>query len=343
MKQTVVVMDQTVNEALRLGGQQQAVKLIVSILRKYPIGAIDLSWRQLEKNDLSFQELHSLNLLRCWSDSSGAAIAQIRRRGFSKIIITWRHQQSGPPPAQLAPALAAARGFSHQVGLCIENLADLSAAEIQEYLPLLTHYQVDRLIYSDRGGRADPFALGPLLQALQRQVPCEIEFHGNNGLGLATANSLAALRSGIHYVAAAVGGIGVPGQAALEEVLMAVKHLWKQDQQIDGTSLAADCERILSSLHIALPVDKAIIGRDVFAHESGIHVDGVNKNPAIYEVIQPEEVGLKRRIVIGKHSGTASLKYKFKQWNIELADSVAAEMLEKVRTVTMRQKSPLSD
>jgi homocitrate synthase NifV len=144
-------------------------------------------------------------------------------------------------------------------------------------------------------------------------------------------------------VATAVGGIGLPNHAAMEEVLMAVKHLWKQDQVSSGSSLTADCKEILSYMGIQLPVDKALIGRDVFAHESGIHVDGITKNPLIYEVIQPEEVGQTRQLIIGKHSGTASLKVKFLQWNLELDQAEALRMLERVRRIASLQKSPLSD
>ncbi|MCL6456793.1 MAG: hypothetical protein K6T85_02185, partial [Gorillibacterium sp.] len=133
------------------------------------------------------------------------------------------------------------------------------------------------------------------------------------------------------------------GRAAMEEVLMAVRHLWKESLGPSGQTLADDCAAILIPLKIQVDGDKAVIGRNVFAHESGIHVDGVSKNSELYEMIRPEEVGLTRQIVIGKHSGTASLKYKFKEWNVELEQGAAVLMLEQVREMAERQKSPLSD
>lgn len=99
----------------------------------------------------------------------------------------------------------------------------------------------------------------------------------------------------------------------------------------------------MECLGVELSVNKAIIGRDIFAHESGIHVDGVIKNPKIYEAFAPEEVGLARQLIIGKHSGTASLKAKFLEWNVRLTEAGANLLLKEVRRVAVKQKCPLSD
>jgi homocitrate synthase NifV len=92
-----------------------------------------------------------------------------------------------------------------------------------------------------------------------------------------------------------------------------------------------------------LPVWKAIVGSNMFAHESGIHADGVQKNPLTYEVFSPEEVGLQRQMVVGKHSGTASLVAKFREYNKELTDVEANCLLEKVRSLAVDLKRSLFD
>jgi homocitrate synthase NifV len=263
--------------------------------------------------------------------------------GFSRVVITWLHQRQNPALDQLAAILAAAREFVQELYLCIENASDYSAAELTCYWPLLLRYEVKRFIYQDQGSRLQPFSVYQTIDILQQTIPCPLEFHGHNAYGLATANSLAALRSGVSHVAAAVSGIGLPNHAAMEEILMTVKHLWHQDLVPSGSSLATDCTQILSYMEIPLPVDKALIGRDVFAHESGIHVDGIGKNPLLYEVIQPEAVGQTRRLVVGKHSGTASLTIKFSQWNLKLDPAEASQMLEKVKQIASLQKRALSD
>lgn len=343
MKQMVMVVDQTVNEALRLGVPMATINLMAPFLKKYAIETIDVSLSHLQRYGDSLEQTRLLPLLRCKIHSSLDEIAEARQMGFSRVLITWSHQSQYPSLDQLANALAKTQEFAQEIYLCIENASDLSDAELTCYWPLLLRYKVKRFIYQDKGSTMEPFRVCKNIEILQQRIPCPIEFHGHNAYGLATANSLAALRSGVTYVATAVGGIGLPNNPAMEEVLMAVKHLWKQDQVPSGSSLTADCMQILSYMGISLPVDKALIGRDVFAHESGIHVDGITKNPLLYEVIQPEEVGQTRRLVVGKHSGTASLKIKFLQWHLELDQAEAIQMLEKVRRIASLQKSSLSD
>lgn len=343
MRQMVMVADQTVNEALRLGAPMAIIELMIPFLKKYSIETIDVSLNHLQRDDVSLEQPLFLPLLRCKIKSSFEEIAKVRQMGFSKVIITWFHQSQHPLLDQLTDALATVREFAQEIYLCIENASDLSITELTLYCSILAHYEVKRFIYQDVGSALEPFGVCRKLEKLQQIMPCPIEFHGHNAYGLATANSLAALRSGVSYVATAVSGIGSPNHAAMEEVLMAVKHLWKQDQVSSGSSLTADCRQILSYMEIQLPVDKALIGRDVFAHESGIHVDGIIKNPLLYEVIQPEEVGQKRQLVIGKHSGTASIKMKFLQWDLELEQAEALQILEKVRRLASLQKSSLSD
>lgn len=343
MKQRIEIVDQTVNEALRLGTPIDIIKLIMPFMKKYSIETIDVSLHHLGNYGDRLEQIFPLALLRCKIHSSLAEIVQVRQRGFSRVVITWSHQCQNSSLDQLAVVLAAAREFAQEIYLCIENAADFSASELSCYCPLLIAYGVKRFIYQDQESTSEPFRVCQDIAALQKLLPCPLEFHGHNAYGLATANSLAALRAGIAYVAAAVSGIGLPNHAATEEVLMVVKHLWKQDTVPSGKSLTTDCIQVLSAMKISVPVDKALIGRDVFAHESGIHVDGITKDPLLYEVIQPEEVGQTRRLVVGKHSGTASLKIKFLQWNLELNQAEASLMLEKVRRIASQQKKSLSD
>jgi homocitrate synthase NifV len=343
MEFKVAVIDQTVNEALRRDIRAKGIELMAPLLQKYSLEAVDVSLPYWAKSDIGLNRTALLHFLRCKIGATNKEIAQAREIGFSKVIIAWRHRPGIPSLSRLVSALTEAGDFDGEVYLSIENASDFSAAEMKCYWPLLVRHNVKRFIYRDQDSVLDPFRVCRDLNILQQTAPCPIEFHGHNAYGLATANSLAALRAGIGYVGTAVGGIGLPGHAAMEEVLMAVRHLWKQEQIPAGYSLAADCERILAPMGISLPVDKAIIGRGVFAHESGIHVDGIAKNPLLYEVIQPEEVGLTRQLIVGKHSGTASLKAKFRQWDLVLNRLEAVEMLEKVKDIAEAQKSPLSD
>jgi len=343
MKQRLKVADQTVNEALRLGVPLATINIMTSFFKKYSIDTVDVSLSFLQGYGESIAQTSLLPLLRCKIHSSFEEVAKVREMGFSRVVITWSHQSHYPSLDHLVDVLAQTREFAEEIYLFIENAEDFSVAELTCYWPLINRYHVKRFIYHDQGSQMEPFRVCHDMEIMVQTIPCPVEFHGHNGYGLATANSLGALRSGVSYVATAVGGVGLLNYAPMEEVLMAVKHLWKQDQVPSGKSLMVDCTNILSHMGISLPVDKALIGRDVFAHESGIHVDGITKNPLLYEVIQPEKVGQIRQLVVGKHSGTASLKIKFAQWHLELDQAEAMEMLEKVRKIASRQKGPLSD
>jgi homocitrate synthase NifV len=167
----------------------------------------------------------------------------------------------------------------------------------------------------------------------------------HNEFGMATANALAGLRAGARSVAASIGGQGErTGNSPLEEVVMALKHLHGIDLGVDTARFREVAEYVARASQRAIPIWKAIIGTNIFAHESGIHADGILKDPSTYEAFSPEEVGLARQIVIGKHSGTHALIHKFRaEFGIELDADTAARMLGRVREMAVELKRPLFD
>ena len=142
MKQMVMVVDQTVNEALRLGTPMASIELMIPLLRKYSIETVDVSLHHLQKAGVSLEQSLLLPLLRCKIHSSLEEIAEARQMGFRKIIITWRHQPLYPSLDQLANALAAVQEFAQEVYVCIENAAEVSTSELTLYWSLLVRYQV---------------------------------------------------------------------------------------------------------------------------------------------------------------------------------------------------------
>lgn len=343
MKYSLKIIDQTVDEALSRGVEPAQLELMINNLQKYLLEIVDISLDHWTGRDL--QEISDFlrSWLRCKVRSCQKEIQKARQLGFTRVIISWVHLKENLLLGELPDLLIQVQEFAQEIYLSIENASELSLEEWQLYSSMLEEYKVKRLIYHDKGNVMDMFTLEEHLQKLVRLIPCPLEFCGHNLCGLATANSLAALRAGIGYIVTSVGGVGLAGYAAMEEVLMTVRHLWKEEQVPASFSLAEDCGRILSFMGVNLPVDKSLIGNHIFAHESGIHVDGVDKNPLLYEIIQPEEVGLTRHLIIGKHSGTASLKAKFRQWNLILDKQEAAQLLDKVRKLAVEQKKPLSD
>lgn len=202
----------------------------------------------------------------------------------------------------------------------------------------------DRLRYCDTVGTLEPFQVYRNVRSLAREVKIPVEMHMHNDFGLATANSLAGVKAGATFVNVTVNGLGErAGNAALEEVAMALKHIMKQDMTLDTGKFRKLSEMVAKASARDLPKWKAIVGRSVFAAESGIHADGLLKNPITYEAFPPEEVGLTRQIVIGKHSGSHSIRNKFKEYGIELDDALTDKILARVRSEAVRRKRHLFD
>jgi homocitrate synthase NifV len=161
---------------------------------------------------------------------------------------------------------------------------------------------------------------------------------------MATANGMAAIRGGADSIVASIGGLGDgTGNAALEEIVMALKYLENIELGIETSRFREIAEYVAKASSRAVPIWKAIIGTNVFAHESGIHADGVIKNPKNYEVFNPAEVGLTRQLVVGKHSGSHTILHKFKEYEIDLTDKEANDILSLTRAMSVDLKRPLFD
>jgi len=202
----------------------------------------------------------------------------------------------------------------------------------------------DRVRYCDTVGIMTPMEIYKRIERIRKAVDIDIEMHTHDDFGMATANALAGVSAGATHVGVTVNGLGErAGNAALEEVVMALKYLLDYDMEQKTQKLREICEYVSRASNRILPSWKSIVGTSVFTHESGIHADGALKHPRTYEVFDPEDVGLKRRILIGKHSGTAGIKKKLEEYNICIDEDLAKEILESVRKTAVELKRPLSD
>lgn len=227
------------------------------------------------------------------------------------------------------------------------NAEDASRADPEfliEFARTAKDHGADRLRYCDTLGILDPFSSYDRVKALIDETGIEVEMHTHNDFGMATANALAGIRAGATYVNVTVNGLGErAGNAALEEVVMALKYIDGVDIGVETTKLRRLAEYVAAASGRTVPIWKAIVGVNVFAHESGIHADGVIKNPKNYETFAPEEVGLTRQLIVGKHSGTATLRHKFVEFGIELAEEDAAALLALTRVKAIQLKRALFD
>jgi homocitrate synthase NifV len=227
------------------------------------------------------------------------------------------------------------------------NAEDASRADLaflEEFALVAKEHGADRLRFCDTLGILDPFRTYQIVRYLKERVNIDIEMHTHNDFGMATANALAGAKAGASYINTTVVGLGErAGNAALEEVVMAMKHIGRLDLGIKTEKLRELSEYVAQASGRTIPVWKAIVGVNVFAHESGIHADGVLKNPLNYEAFSPEEVGLQRQLVIGKHSGRASILAKFREYGIELSEEEAEAILRHVRATAVQLKRALFD
>ncbi len=245
--------------------------------------------------------------------------------------------------------LKTALGFAKEQGLyvCVGG-EDSSRADREFLVELMTIARslgADRFRYCDTLGILDPFAMYDHIRFLRSRVPeLEIEVHTHNDLGMATANAIAGLRAGARYVNTTVNGLGErAGNAALEEVVMALRHACGVDPGI-ATHRFVELSRYVGKASCRpVPDWKAVVGERVFSHESGLHADGVLKHPSNYEGFNPQEVGLQRHLVVGKHSGSHGLLHRLEQLGYRPDPLEAQDLLERVRSMSQRNKRPLND
>jgi homocitrate synthase NifV len=201
-----------------------------------------------------------------------------------------------------------------------------------------------RVRYADTLGLLDPFETHGRIAQLRREIDIGIEMHAHNDLGLATANTLAAMRAGATHASTTVNGLGErAGNAALEEVVMAARHLYGLDCGIDTTRLPRISQLVAHASGRPVAAGKSIVGASVFTHESGIHVDGLLKDRGNYEAFRPEEVGRAHSLVLGKHSGSHGVCNAYAQLGVELSADQAGVLLERIRAHVSATKRAPSD
>jgi len=203
-----------------------------------------------------------------------------------------------------------------------------------------------RLRIADTVGILNPLQTCDLMGALRAAVPgLSLEFHGHNDLGMATANTIAALASGADCASVTVNGLGErAGNASLEEVVMAARLTLKQESGVDTRQLGGLSELVARASGRPLDPDKPVVGETVFRHETGIHCSGLLAARETYEPFAAEEVGhAPTAMELGHHSGGGLLRHKLHKLNLDLSAELQAELLEEIRRIAISRKIPVTD
>lgn len=201
-----------------------------------------------------------------------------------------------------------------------------------------------RLRYADTLGILDPFATYEQIKQLRDAQPLPIEIHCHDDLGLATANTLAAIKAGASYANTTVVGLGErAGNAALEEVVTALEQCYQQSTGIKLESFPALCKAVSKAAGRTISLQKSLVGEQVFTHESGIHVDGLLKDIRNYQGLDPLLLGRNHKLVLGKHSGLGAVLAVFEGVGVSLNKAQAGHLLTAVKAFAIRCKRNPSD
>jgi Isopropylmalate/homocitrate/citramalate synthases len=245
-----------------------------------------------------------------------------------------------------------------QMGQCVLNaqkevdylvlgLEDASRADFGFLAEVFTEAEklgVDRVRFADTVGILEPLRLFFTLQNLVGIAKVPLEFHAHNDLGMATANSLAAVQAGFKALSVTVGGLGErAGNASLEEVAVALHYSLKREVRLDLKRLNSICLMVSLATDRKVPRAKPVIGEDVFTHTSSIHIDGIQKDFANYQTYPPESVGRKHTTSFGKYSGRKTISRFLKAKGLEFNQEIIDKLLIKVLLQTHRLKRPLAE
>ncbi|GGF52643.1 homocitrate synthase [Azorhizobium oxalatiphilum] len=200
-----------------------------------------------------------------------------------------------------------------------------------------------RFRLADTLGVLEPFGTCALVRRVAAATDLELEFHAHDDLGLATANTLAAVMGGARHCSVTVAGIGErAGNAALEEVAVALRQTARAETGIQPAALGPLAELVSHAAGRPVPRGKAIVGADIFTHESGIHVSGLLKDRATYEALNPEVLGRGHKVVLGKHSGLQAVEKALADMGLTVDADRGRVILAQVRAFAQRTKANVS-
>ena len=189
----------------------------------------------------------------------------------------------------------------------------------------------DRLCFCDTVGLLTPEKTATLIPPL---CIAPLSIHCHNDLGFALANTFAALKAGAGCAHVTVNGLGErAGNTPFEELVMALEILYNYRTSIETEEIYHLSSLVSRLTGVALPVNKAIVGEMAFTHESGIHAHGVLREPSTYESVKPEQIGRKRRIVLGKHSGSASVDAALSEMNYKPEEKQLKEIVKRIKAL----------
>ena len=277
-----------------------------------------------------------LDIDRCWEAVRYAPRPRIHTFiATSDIHLKYKLRMSRQEVLDRAvEAVKLARGYTEDVEFSAEDAGRTDPGYLCQVVEAVIDAGATTVNIPDTVGYMIPEEFAALIRKLYQSVPnidqVTLSVHCHNDLGLATANSLAGVKAGARQVECTINGLGErAGNASLEEVVMAINT--RQDfmgvsTSVETTEIYRTSQMVSKLTGLEVQANKAIVGANAFAHEAGIHQDGVLKEKSTYEIMTPQSIGLERsRLVLGRHSGRHGFKARLEEMGYRLSD----EMLEK--------------
>lgn len=298
-------------------------------------------------------------------EAAGKAVAPAKKKRIHTFIATspihMKHKLNKTPAEVLKMAVAAvklAKTFTNDVEFSPEDACRSEMSFLIEILTAVIEVGATTLNIPDTVGYILPYEYGRIIAQLKSDVPgidkCIISTHCHNDLGMAVANSLTGVRNGARQVECSVNGLGErAGNAALEEVVMAIHtrpDFFGKDRakplttNIKTTQIHKTSQLVSRLTGFVIQPNKAIVGANAFAHESGVHVDGVLKERKTYEIMTPESIGLgSSRMVLGRHTGRHGFVDRCKKLGYKLAKDELEQAYQRFLQVADKKKEVFDD
>ncbi|MDE8756567.1 homocitrate synthase [Pectobacterium polaris] len=281
-------------------------------------------------------------MLMTWCRMNALEIQQSADLGMNWVDISipasdrLREQKLRQPLKALLPQLSTLIEQARQQGLrvCVgcEDASRASDDTLRQIATAASAAGAERLRFADTLGVLDPFSTFARISTLRQNWGGEIEMHAHNDLGLATANTLAAVEAGVSHVNTTVLGLGErAGNAALETVALALERCLGRDSGIHFARLPALCQLVASAAQRTIDKQQPLVGEQVFIHESGVHVAALLNDSFSYQGIDPALMGREFRLVLGKHSGRQAVEGIFARLGYQPQATETEALLRSVR------------